>query len=68
MFKKVLKNYLLKKLMKRQIVFGKKVYLTKSFLMNCDMKTEDHHFDILRQVSFPKVDICSLDDIMNYLI
>ena len=29
--------------------------------------TEDHHFDILRQVSFPKVDICSLDDIMNYL-
>ncbi len=29
--------------------------------------TEDHHFDILRQVSFPKVDVSSLDDIMNYL-
>lgn len=29
--------------------------------------TEDHHFDVLRQISFPKVDICSLDDMMNQL-
>ncbi|MDE6551717.1 MAG: putative toxin-antitoxin system toxin component, PIN family [Muribaculaceae bacterium] len=29
--------------------------------------TEDHHFDILRQISFPKVNVCSLDDIMNHL-
>ena len=29
--------------------------------------TEDHHFNVLREISFPKVDICSLDEIMNYL-
>ncbi len=29
--------------------------------------TEDHHFDILRQISFPKVDICSLDEMMKHL-
>ncbi len=29
--------------------------------------TEDHHFDILRQIPFPKVDICSLDEIMKHL-
>lgn len=29
--------------------------------------TEDHHFDILQQISFPKVNVCSLDDIMNHL-
>ena len=29
--------------------------------------TEDHHFDILRQVSFPTVDILSLDEMMRHL-
>lgn len=29
--------------------------------------TEDHHFNVLRHISFPKVDICSLDEIMNHL-
>ncbi|MDE7410002.1 MAG: putative toxin-antitoxin system toxin component, PIN family [Muribaculaceae bacterium] len=29
--------------------------------------TEDHHFNVLRKISFPKVDICSLDDIMTNL-
>ncbi|MDE6380527.1 MAG: putative toxin-antitoxin system toxin component, PIN family [Muribaculaceae bacterium] len=29
--------------------------------------TEDHHFNILRNISFPKVDICSLDDMMKIL-
>ena len=29
--------------------------------------TEDHHFDILRKISFPKVEVCSLDDIMSHL-
>lgn len=29
--------------------------------------TEDHHFDILKQISFPKINLCSLDEIMNQL-
>ena len=29
--------------------------------------TEDHHFNVLRDITFPKVDICSLDEIMNHL-
>jgi predicted nucleic acid-binding protein len=29
--------------------------------------TEDHHFDILKQCSFPKVDIISLDDFMQQI-
>lgn len=29
--------------------------------------TEDHHFNVLRNISFPKVDLCSLDDIMKQL-
>lgn len=29
--------------------------------------TEDRHFEILRNISFPKVDICSLDEIIDQL-
>lgn len=29
--------------------------------------TEDHHFNILREIPFPKVDIISLDEIMKQL-
>lgn len=29
--------------------------------------TEDHHYEVLRQVNFPKVDVCSLDEIMILL-
>lgn len=29
--------------------------------------TEDRHFEILRNISFPKVDICSLDEIIDRL-
>ena len=29
--------------------------------------TEDHHFNVLQEISFPKVDICSLDEIMKHL-
>lgn len=29
--------------------------------------TEDRHFEILKTISFPKVDICSLDEIIDQL-
>lgn len=29
--------------------------------------TEDRHFNVLKEIDFPKVEIISLDDIMNYL-
>lgn len=30
--------------------------------------TEDHHYDILREVEFPKVDIISLDDAIKTIV
>lgn len=29
--------------------------------------TEDRHFNVLREIAFPKVDICSLDELMIHL-
>ena len=29
--------------------------------------TEDHHYDILQEIDFPKVDIIGLDDAMRIL-
>lgn len=29
--------------------------------------TQDHHFDILKQVSFPKIDVISIDDFFHQL-
>lgn len=28
--------------------------------------TEDRHFDVMREISFPRVDFCTLDEIMNF--
>ena len=29
--------------------------------------TQDHHFDILKKIDFPKIDIINIDDLINLL-
>jgi hypothetical protein len=33
-----------------------------------DTVTEDHHYNILQQVEFPKVDIIGLDEAMKMIV
>lgn len=33
-----------------------------------DTVTEDHHYNILRQMEFPKVDIIGLDEAMKMIV